>query len=635
MKPIQDIENIANSQKTLVNEKSLLKKNIIECVKDLNDQSILSNDLSKELILLKRKYKISPSKAQLGMVYDILVDQNIIPKNEKLQNFIKTKEMRSLSGVIVMSVITSPYPEYVQNGKKRKQIFSCKHDCFYCPKEIDDNGNDVNPRSYLSAEPTVARGLQNDFDPVRQFNDRAYQYLLNRHYVDKIELIVLGGTWTEYPKEYQETFIRDLFWAANNLYNDQKNPKGSLEYEQKINEKSKSRIIGLTLEMRPDSINEEEIFWLRKLGCTRVQLGIQHTDDSILKKVNRGCNRKDAENALTMLKNYGYKVDAHWMPDLPGSSPEIDKNMFRNILYRPELQFDQWKIYPTSVVPWTKIKKWFDEGTYTPYTDQDPENLMNVLMMVKQQVHPWIRLNRVVRDIPNKTREGKLYIYGGNKKTNLRQMLHQRLDEKGMFCGCIRCREVKGNISLLESAVIVEREYESSGGIEYFISIESGNSKTSYLNSGKWFSIEGKNEPGILYGFIRLRLCNNKSNKYLQSIIDCALIRELHIYGQVKSKYDKNENNNFCQNKGLGKQLMNRVEKIAIKNGYQKIAVISGIGVKDYYRKLGYKSQETYMIKEISIIKFYLNQNIHQILDHLWLIFAYIYIIYTNYNNIL
>ena len=453
--------------------------------------------------------------------------------------------------------------------------------------------------------------------------------------MDKIELIVLGGTWTEYPKEYQETFIRDLFWAANNLYNDQKNPKGSLEYEQKINEKSKSRIIGLTLEMRPDSINEEEIFWLRKLGCTRVQLGIQHTDDSILKKVNRGCNRKDAENALTMLKNYGYKVDAHWMPDLPGSSPEIDKKMFRNILYRPELQFDQWKIYPTSVVPWTKIKKWFDEGTYTPYTDQDPENLMNVLMMVKQQVHPWIRLNRVVRDIPNKTREGKLYIYGGNKKTNLRQMLHQRLDEKGMFCGCIRCREVKGNISLLESAVIVEREYESSGGIEYFISIESGNSKTSYLNSGKWFSIEGKNEPGILYGFIRLRLCNNKSNKYLQSIIDCALIRELHIYGQVKSKYDKNENNNFCQNKGLGKQLMNRVEKIAIKNGFQKIAVISGIGVKDYYRKLGYKSQETYMIKEISIIKFYLNQNIHQILDHLWLIFAYIYIIYTNYNNIL
>ena len=407
----------------------------VDFVKELTNINFKNNsDICEKIKELRKIYHINPSKVQMTFVYNTLLKNKLIQNNDLFKRFIKSKEMRGLSGVIVISVITSPYPEYIdENNKMVKQGFSCKHDCFYCPKEVDDNGKEINPRSYLSDEPTVARGLQNNFIAIDQFNDRAFQYMLNGHYVDKIEIIVLGGTWTEYPRKYQETFIRDIFYAANTFYSIKKREKLSLLDEQKINENSSSRIIGLTLEMRPDSINEEEINWLRYLGCTRVQLGVQHIDRKILKKVNRGCYAEDAMIALQKLKNYGYKVDAHWMPDLPGSTPEIDKRMFDTILNSEGLQFDQWKVYPTSVVPWTKIKKWHEEGSYTPYTDKDPENLINVLLDMKRKVHPWIRLNRVVRDIPNYTRDGMLYIYGGNKTTNLRQILHNRLDEKKNF----------------------------------------------------------------------------------------------------------------------------------------------------------------------------------------------------------
>jgi ELP3 family radical SAM enzyme/protein acetyltransferase len=508
--------------------------------------------------------------------------------------------MRGLSGVIVISVITSPYPEFTnKKGETVKQGFSCKHDCFYCPKEVDENGKEINPRSYLSDEPTVARGLQNNFDAVDQFNDRAFQYMLNGHYVDKIEIIVLGGTWTEYPREYQETFIRDIFWSANTFYSINKREKLTLGEEQKINETAPSRIIGLTLEMRPDSIHDEEIQWLRYLGCTRVQLGVQHIDRKILKKVNRGCYVEDAMAALQKLKNYGYKVDAHWMPDLPGSSPDIDKRMFDTILDTSTLQFDQWKVYPTSVVPWTKIKKWHEEGTYVPYTDEDPEKLINVLLHVKNKVHPWIRLNRVVRDIPNYTRDGVQYIYGGNKVTNLRQILHDRLKKCGQFCRCIRCREVKKNMNMIHLARPVVRTYTSSGGTEYFISIESGNSEKSTFVNGKWYNYEFIEEAGIMYGFLRLRLCDNTSNDYLHAIKNCGLIRELHVYGQVVTTNANNKLDEKAQNNGFGRILMKTAENICIKKGYNSIAVISGIGVKNYYRKLGYEEKDTYMIKHI------------------------------------
>ena len=599
-----DIEDIARKQQDKYGSFfQNVDTNVVNLVTDLCSQDSKNIDEVKQnLRLLMRKYHISPSKPQMCFAYDALVKHQLIEINPVVKHFIKAKEMRGLSGVIVISVITSPYPEFTdKNGVEQKQHFSCKHDCFYCPREVDADGKDINPRSYLSAEPTVARGLQHNFDAVRQFNDRAYQYVINSHCVDKIEVIVLGGTWTEYPREYQEVFIRDIFWAANTFYEKEKREKYSLVEEQKINETCKSRIIGLTLEMRPDSINEAEIIWLRYLGCTRVQIGVQHTDRRILKKVNRGCYVEDAMKALQLLKNYCYKVDAHWMPDLPGSSPEIDKRMFDEILESPDLQFDQWKVYPTAVVPWTKIKKWHEEGTYVPYTDENPANLIDVLTYVKKKVHPWIRLNRVVRDIPNATRSGELYIYGGNDKTNLRQLIHNCMKKNDTFCGCIRCREVKGNNSLIQHTQIIVRKYKSSGGFEYFISIESGNTSDDYFSDGKWYNIEGKVQPGIIYGFLRLRLCNNTNNMYFTEIHNAALVRELHVYGQVMTKTDNNNIGNNIQSKGFGKLLMRKAEEISAVHNYTKIAVISGIGVREYYRSIGYNDEATFMTKILTI----------------------------------
>jgi ELP3 family radical SAM enzyme/protein acetyltransferase len=560
-------------------------------------------------------------------MYELLLNQKTV-FNTQIKKYLKAKETRGLSGVIVISTITSPYPEYTdKNGKIKKQRFSCKHDCHYCPKEVDEKGKEINPRSYLSSEPTVARGLQNNFDPIGQFNERATQYHLNGHYVDKIELIILGGTWTEYPREYQEDFIRKSFWAANTFYQLEKREILSLSEEQAINETAKSRIIGLTLEMRPDSITEEEIHWLRYLGCTRVQLGVQHINDDILRGVNRGCYNKHSEFALKLLKDSGFKVDAHLMPDLPGSSPEEDTKMFNSIINGTTLQFDQWKVYPTSTVPWTKIKKWYDEGKYVPYTDKNPENLINVLLDMKKKVPEWIRLNRVVRDIPNTAIDGTKYIYGGNKVTNLRQVLHQRLDKNGEFCRCIRCREVKKNLLLIKYSRCVVRKYSSSGGDEYFISIESGNNKDSYYENETWY-YNGKREPGIIYGFLRLRICNKKTyfkNKYFPELEGCGLVRELHVYGQVASSKDIN---NKAQHHGLGKQLMKKARKICYKNNCNKMAVISGVGVRNYYRKLGFKLINTYMIKNI-------NQDVSCIvIAILNIIFNFmIFYIWKNYYN--
>ena len=218
---MQDIEDIFKKEKNKYNSFfENINQKMVEYVKDLvNNNYKNENEISLKMKDMRKIHQINPSKVQMTFIYDTLLKNNLINNNELFKRYIKSKEMRGLSGVIVISVITSPYPEFTnEKGEKVKQGFSCKHDCFYCPKEVDNNGKEINPRSYLSDEPTVARGLQNNFVAIDQFNDRAFQYMLNGHYVDKIEIIVLGGTWTEYPREYQETFIRDIFYAANTFY---------------------------------------------------------------------------------------------------------------------------------------------------------------------------------------------------------------------------------------------------------------------------------------------------------------------------------------------------------------------------------------------------------------------------------
>jgi len=484
-------------------------------------------------------------------------------------------------------------------------------------------------RSYISTEPGVRRANQSNYDCVMQFFDRASALEACGHKVDKLEILVLGGTWSHYPVQYQEEFVRDTYYAANIFYSRKERDRLSLEEEISTNQDSKCRIIGLTLETRPDCINMKEINRFRRYNCTRVQIGVQHIDDNILKTIERGCYKKDTIKALKLLKKNCYKVDYHLMPDLPGSSLEIDRKMFNKILncfsskkiyldkfeltiliialpfilinkylilllliylfYKNktsnfiiyklegnELQADQWKIYPTMVTRWTKIYDMFHNGEYISYAEDIEENgrskITNLLLDVKRKVFPWIRLNRVIRDIP------EAELYGGNMVTNLRQHLADIMKKENNYCKCIRCREVKSREINKKNIKKVIRKYNDNEGDEYFISFES-------------------KDESIIYGFCRLRI-NHNNDDVLDTIKDHALVRELHVYG-VMIRHDSKDKK--TQHIGLGKKLLKEAEYISMLNGYNKIAIISGVGVREYYSKQGYYLKDNFMLKYLSI----------------------------------
>lgn len=590
--PIEDIEDIVKDIETIFSESSFDDENIKLLVTQLmqDDTITTRKQYDKKIIQLRRQYHIHPKKSVLRDYYYHLLksDGENNKYNKHIEGFFKTKNVKSHSGVLVITVLTSP-------GK-----FSCPKDCHYCPNEVDKNGNPVMPRSYISTEPACRRATKNRFDAVLQFFDRARTLHKIGHVVDKIEILVLGGTWSFYPKDYQTEFVRDLFYAANVYWEAYRNESNlrerlTLAEEQRLNEKAKVRIIGITLETRPDYITKTEIKRFRMLGCTRVQLGIQHTDDTILKKINRDATNADSIKAIKLLKENGFKVDIHIMPDLPGSTPELDRKMFDYILKSPDLQADYWKIYPCEVTPFTKIKEWYESGEYTPYAEKDNSRvLIDLIKYVKKNVPEWIRLNRVIRDIPNQNNTTCLVgVIGGNQVTNLRQIIQREMAEDGEYCKCIRCREVKNQPFSWDNANVVTRMYDSSDGREYFISIE-----TTTVSDD---DTKGK-DIGILHGFIRLRLGDSTFKKRLEPLIGCALIRELHVYGNLV-KVGGKLNNNKSQHLGIGKRLLQSAEKIAQSNGYSNIAVISGVGVRDYYRKRGYILEEKYgyMIKNIPL----------------------------------
>jgi len=514
---------------------------------------------------MQRKYKISLSNCDLVKLYEEL-DIN----NTKIKNLIIKKKQKSDSGVLVITVLTSAHPEYIdEDGNRQIGKFSCKHDCAYCPNEKAHEGNNWTdqPRSYLFSEPAVLRANDNDFDPIKQMNARLSTLKEMGHALDKLEIIVLGGTWSEYPEQYRDDFITKLYYSANIFNNIYKRDVLSLEEEIEINEnESNIHIIGLTLETRPDTINLDEIKKFRKYNCTRIQLGVQHTDNNVLKKINRGHNIECVYDAIKLLKDNCYKVDIHLMPNLPGSSYEMDVKMLEDSLYDPRIQVDQYKIYPTAIVPWTRIKKWYDEGSYVPYDDL---KLYELIKNFKQKVQKWKRLNRIIRDIPS------TYISGGydHKYVNMRQLLQNDMKKNNWSCQCIRCREVGNNKVNVDDIKLMVEQYHGSDGKEYFISYETDK---------------------YLIGFIRLRLSKNNENR-LDILKDMALIRELHVYSNLNNV--GNNINESMQHKGYGKKLVLEAEKIALENGYKKMAIISGTGVRNYYKNLGYELNETYMIK--------------------------------------
>ena len=537
-----------------------------------NNLTYTFDKLLKLTIKENKSYKNQKiNKIILRESYLHLVKKDILPNNQSFSKFLIKKPQRSLSGIQSVSILTSPYPKWKDDqGKEHIQRFSCKHNCYFCPNEIDEVSKKmVMPRSYLTREPACLRASRNDFDPIKQIYDRLRTLEKMGHPLDKLEIIVLGGTVLEYPREYLTYFTNQIFYICNIYPFLNSRSMLSLEEEQKINEKSNIKIIGYTLETRPDSITQESIYYLRSLGVTRMQIGIQHTSDRLLHIVNRGHGVKESIEAIKLLKESGIKIIAHLMPDLPYATKDEDFEMFEQILYNPDLLCDEYKIYPCVATDYTVIKMWADKGTYTHNVDKDPNYLRDIISYYMRHVQPWVRVPRIIRDIPND------YIHHGNKEGHLREIIDKEVETNE-----IRGREIK-NMNLTEEPILLIDHFESSGSIEYFIRYET------------------KDKKKIL-GFCRLRL--NKSDKshnpYLPELFNSAIIRELHVYGKTTLVNSKNKDN--VQHLGLGKKMVKTAEWISLKNGYQDLCITSGIGVREYYKnKLGYHLDGLYMKKNI------------------------------------
>ena len=482
-------------------------------------------------------------------------------KREDIERLIRGKSVRTDSGIAPVTVLTKPYP--------------CPGRCVYCPREARM------PKSYLASEPAAARALSLKFDPYQQVAKRIQALEENGHEAKKIELIVKGGTWSAYPWPYRRRFIQRCFDAANSSPDKGLEASGAasrggvaaseLSKAQKRNESAEYRIIGLTIETRPDWVTPKEIARLRELGVTRVELGVQATDDKILKLTKRGHTVADAAQATALLKNAGFKVDYHFLPGQPGSTPARDVEMFRELFEDPRFRPDMVKLYPCVVLPSAELAQWHKAGQFQPL---EGEALIEALIKMKVIVPYYCRIPRVIRDFPAQD------IAGGNSVTNLRDVIKKQMAERGLVCRCLRCREAghRGPWKQGTKTTLFADRYENAGGIEYFLSLE---------NPGRTTCLS----------FLRLRLPDQKTKPPFPELRGCALVRELHTYGQALRIGESRTR--AVQHKGLGRRLMKEAERIARANGFKRIAVISGIGVRAYYRGLGYRLAGTYMRKNI------------------------------------
>jgi elongator complex protein 3 len=513
--------------------KLAIKKN----VKNSEDFLQLKKDLCKKLKLPL------PTNADLREIYNRLVAKREIKPSKIFERAMLSRRIRTQSGVAVIAVLT--------------KSFSCPGKCLYCPTEPNM------PKSYLSNEPAVMRAISSKFNPYRQVQNRIRSLELNGHKTDKIELIVMGGTFSCLPKKYQQWFITECFRACNEYakhktwhkkHETKTDPKLLIK-QQALNEKASHRIIGLTLETRPDYIDEKEIINFRNLGCTRVELGAQSIFDDVLKSNKRGHNIQKTIEATKILKDAGFKINYHIMPGLFGSNPKRDLAMFKELFSRPDFRPDMLKIYPTIVVKNSDLYKVWKQGKYKPLADKQFEKM--ILEIKNKIIPPYVRISRLVRDVPSTS------IIAGPDVSNLRQMIAPKSN-----CQCIRCREVKLDYKINEKIILDRINYDASEGKEIFLQFVSKDKKR-------------------LFALLRLRISNN-----------FAIIREVHTYGKMAeiSKKDKQS----PQHIGLGKKLVVEAERIARKEfGLNKIVVISGVGVRNYYRKLGYRLRDTYMVKNI------------------------------------
>ena len=454
------------------------------------------------------------------------------------------KPVRTMSGVTPLTVTAMPY--------------ACPHGrCTYCPGGVKDG----TPQSYTKKSPAIMRALALDYDPYKQVVSRLKAFKNMGHPTSKIEIIILGGTFLAYPEDYQYTFIKGIYDGLN-----QKDSK-TLEEAKKLNETIEHRCVALCVETKPDWAFEEHINKLLDFGCTRVELGVQIIDEDICKKTNRGHTVADVRKASALLKDSGFKVGYHMMPGLPGSNPEKDLKLFKEVFSNPAYKPDQLKIYPLQIMKDTPMEKQYIAGQFKLYDEQE---MTDLLCRMKAVVPPYVRIMRVMRQFHINS------ITAGKFKSNTRANLEKRMAELGLKCKCIRCREIGLSKTLdLETPELIVNEYELSSGKEYFISFET---------------------KEHLFGLCRARIPSNPFRKEITN--KTLIIRELHVYGQQVSL--ESDETGEAQHKGLGKKLMLKAEEIAKQNGCEKIVVISGVGVKEYYKtKFGYSDDGPYVSKTL------------------------------------
>jgi elongator complex protein 3 len=471
-------------------------------------------------------------------------------ERELLRKILLVKPTRTLSGVAPVAVMTSPFP--------------CPHGkCLPCPGGPEHPFQ--SPQSYTGEEPAALRAREHSYDPFRQVHARLEQFEILGHRVNKVELIVMGGTMTARPLDYQELFVSRCVEAMNTYPGGSPAAEpGKIAVVEEENERSPIRCVAITFETRPDWCRREHIDRMLDFGVTKVELGVQHVEDEILSYNRRGCTVEDTIGANTLLRDAGFKVGFHVMPNLPHSTLDSDKKMFETLFRDPRFKPDFLKIYPTLVTPGSEIEEHWKRGEYVPYSENE---LIELVAYAKSLIPEFTRLQRIQRDIPAKL------IVAGSRHSNFRQLAQNRLKESGKRCRCIRCREI-GRLPSVADPEIQVMQYECCGGQEHFISMVSDDS---------------------LIGFSRLRF---PSAVYRQELKDSALLRELHIYGNLVP-IGRDAECEEWQHRNYGRQLLTRAEEITSGAGFPRLAIMSGIGVRPYYQRQGYVRAGPYMVKDL------------------------------------
>lgn len=493
------------------------------------------------------------AKHTLVHVYQQQLLAGTHPQDAQLLARIRMKPIRSLSGVSTVTVLTEPH--------------SCPGECIFCPDDREL------PKSYLREEPGAARAFQNDFDPWAQVRSRLETYTAIGHPIDKIELLILGGSWSAYERTYREWFVKRCLDAMNGQ------EARDLAHAQEINQSALSRNVGLVVETRPDTINPSELAHMRRLGVTKVQMGAQSFDDDILRINCRGHAVEDTLNATALLRAAGFKIVLHWMPNLMGATLASDLLDFPK-MWQGGFCPDEIKIYPTQLLREAPLYEFWQAGDYQPYST---EELISLIADLKPIIPVYTRVNRIIRDIP------ATYIQAGSRRSSLRQDIDKELDKRGQRCRCIRCREIRGRSVDMSRLQMKDEIYYPADAEEHFISyVTPDDQLVGYLR----LSLPAENLTAA-------RLPGHESlYAEMPEIRGAALIREVHIYGQ--SLQMGSEMDGAAQHSGLGSALLEESANIARAKGFRKLAVIAAIGTSLYYRKRGFVHEGLYMTKSLA-----------------------------------